>query len=88
MASKKPFKKEGSDAEAPSESPVLDKEYSGGKGDAADDHSLTSRQRLRSELDDQVAAFLKKGGEIDQIKPHVTADPPKKPGSRYGSRPI
>ena len=88
MASKIPFGKEGSASGAPSESPVLDKEYTGIKGDLADDHSVTSRQRMRSELDDQVAAFLEQGGEINHVKPHVTADPPKKPGSRYGSRPI
>jgi len=31
---------------------------------------------------------LAQGGEIDHVQAHVTADPPQKPGSRYGSRPI
>lgn len=89
MASKIPFNSEASKAvEARSETPVLDKDYSSAKDAGIDDHSLTSRQRQRAELDDQVEVFLARGGEINHVQAHVTADPPKKPGSRYGSRPI
>ncbi len=89
MASKTPYNTEASNSvEAGAETPVLEKEYSGTKDAGIDDHSLTSRQRQRAELDDQVAAYLAQGGEIDHVQAHVTADPPQKPGSRYGSRPI
>jgi len=89
MASKIPFSSEASNsAEASGETPVLEKEFSGTKDAVIDDHSLTSRQRQRAELDDQVADYLAQGGEIDHVQAHVTADPPQKTGSRYGSRPI
>jgi hypothetical protein len=53
-----------------------------------DDFSIASRQRARDELDAQVAAFLARGGKIDEVPPSVTADPPKKPAPDYGGRPI
>lgn len=53
-----------------------------------EDFSIASRQRLRDELDSQVAAFLARGGQINEIPPNVTADPPKKPSPDYGGRPI
>ncbi len=86
MASKTPYKKEELDESG--ETPTLEKDPTGKIDASADDHSISSRDRIRAELDDQVAAFLAKGGHIDKVQPHVTADPPKKPGSAYGSRPI
>lgn len=53
-----------------------------------EDFSIASRQRLRDELQDQIAAFLARGGQINEIPPNVTADPPKKPAPDYGGRPI
>jgi hypothetical protein len=53
-----------------------------------DDFSIAARQRLRDELEDQVAAFLARGGQIHEIPPNATADPPKKPTPDYGGRPI
>lgn len=50
--------------------------------------SLASRQKLRNQVDDQVAAFLSQGGSINEIEANVMADPPRKPTSNYGSRPI
>jgi hypothetical protein len=50
--------------------------------------SIASRQKLRSQVDDEVEAFLKKGGAINEIESNVMADPPRKPTSNYGSRPI
>ena len=50
--------------------------------------SIASRQKLRSQMDSEVEAFLKKGGSINEIEPNVMADPPRKPTSNYGSRPI
>jgi hypothetical protein len=56
--------------------------------DALEDFSIASRQKARDELEAQIAEFLARGGKINQIEPNVTADPPKKPTSDYGGRPI
>lgn len=50
--------------------------------------SINAKERERSELQRQVDEFLSKGGEIKKIDANVSADPPKKPTSNYGSRPI
>ena len=67
--------------------------YSGGGSKAAvvealEDFSIASRQKIRDELEDQVAAFLARGGKINEVPANVTADPPKKPSPDYGGRPI
>jgi len=56
--------------------------------EAMDDFSIASRQKARDELEAQIAEFLARGGKINQVDPNVTADPPKKPTSDYGGRPI
>lgn len=58
------------------------------KDDGGTERSISSRERLRGQLSCDVEAFLSGGGSISHIDPHVTADPPKKPDSNYGSRPI
>ncbi|MDN3637863.1 hypothetical protein QWY82_03480 [Simiduia curdlanivorans] len=59
---------------------------------ASDDHlvdySVKSREMARQTLNDQIAEFLARGGQINHIDNNVTADPPRKPTSNYGSRPI
>lgn len=52
------------------------------------DYSVKSREAARLALNDQIAAFLSRGGQISHVDNNVTADPPKKPTSNYGSRPI
>lgn len=66
----------------------LEKEFFGSRDDRAEDRTVTSRARIRDELSSQIEAFLSDGGTINQIEPNVCADPPKKPTSNYGSRPI
>lgn len=56
--------------------------------DSAEERTVASRQKLREEMAADVEAFLARGGKIAQIEPNVTADPPRKPDSDYGSRPI
>lgn len=46
------------------------------------------RDEMRQEMENDVAAFLAKGGKIQTIDDNVMADPPRKPQSSYGSRPI
>ncbi|WP_191968503.1 hypothetical protein [Cellvibrio sp. KY-GH-1] len=73
-----------------------DASYSGGssssskaaESEALEDFSIASRQKVRDEIEDQVAAFLARGGKINEVAPNVTADPPKKPTPDYGGRPI
>jgi len=56
--------------------------------EAVEDFSIVSRQKIRDELEEQMAAFLARGGKIAEVAPNVTADPPKKPSPDYGGRPI
>ena len=56
--------------------------------EVVDEFSIAARQRIRDELDDQVAAFLAQGGKILEVPANVTSDPPKKPSPDYGGRPI
>ena len=51
-------------------------------------NSAIAHQQLRDEMAAEVEAYLAKGGEIEVIEPNVMADPPRKPQSNYGSRPI
>ncbi len=56
--------------------------------EALEDFSIASRQKARDELEAQIAAFLARGGKINEVPANVTADPPKKPTPDYGGRPI
>jgi len=67
---------------------AAEKSFFGSKDDRPEDRSVSSRGRIRGQLEDQVANFLSTGGAIDQIQPHVTADISGKAGASYGSRPI
>ena len=50
--------------------------------------SIEAKQKERDALAEAMAAFLARGGQVQAIEPNVVADPPKKPDSKYGSRPI
>lgn len=56
--------------------------------DFAEERSITSRQRVRSRLNSEIEEFLAQGGAINEVDPEITADPPRKPQPKYGSRPI
>ena len=62
--------------------------YMGSREETADSRTVASRKRIRDQLSDEIEAFLARGGKIDHVDAHVTADPPKKPSSNYGQRPI
>ena len=66
----------------------IDMEFIGSKDEAAEGRTLSSRNRIRSSLDEDIEAFLARGGAIDTVDPNVSGDPPQKPVSNYGSRPI
>jgi hypothetical protein len=50
--------------------------------------SLEAKQSDRDALARAMEEFLARGGKVQEIDPNVVADPPKKPDSKYGSRPI
>lgn len=52
------------------------------------DRTVSSREAERMRLQEDMARFLNAGGQITQVDANVRMDPPKKPESNYGSRPI
>lgn len=56
--------------------------------DEAETLSVSSKEALRRQMEEEVARFLAKGGKVQEIPPDVQADPPQKPVSNYGSKPI
>lgn len=52
------------------------------------DRTVSSREAERRRLEDDMKRFLSGGGKITQVDPNVRMDPPRKPESNYGSRPI
>ena len=50
--------------------------------------SIEAKQKERDALARAMEEFLARGGQVQQIDSNVVADPPKKPDSKYGSRPI
>lgn len=56
--------------------------------DIPDDASITAREAVRKQLQDDIEAFLARGGKINEIPPNVVADPPRKPQNNYGGQPI
>jgi len=67
---------------------AVDLSFIGSREEIAESRSVTSRKRLRSQVETDIEEFLNKGGRINEIAPDVTADPPKRPESNYGSRAI
>lgn len=83
MAKKKPYSNKELDGQHPE-----DFGYLGSREDTADSRTVKSRNRLRNRMEDQVAAFLKSGGHIQTVDNNIVADPPCRPVSNYGGRPI
>ena len=50
--------------------------------------SMEAKQKERDALAKAMEEFLSRGGKVQEIDANVVADPPKKPDSKYGSRPI
>ena len=50
--------------------------------------SVSAKDDIRKKLNDDVEEFLKTGGRIEYVDMGITSDPPKKPESNYGRRPI
>ncbi|MFB4368262.1 MULTISPECIES: transcriptional regulator SutA [unclassified Pseudomonas] len=50
--------------------------------------SVEAKQKERDALARAMEEFLARGGKVQEVEPNVVSDPPKKPDSKYGSRPI
>lgn len=50
--------------------------------------SAAARKKLRESMAAEVEAFLARGGQIQEVEANVMGDPPRKPQTNYGSRPI
>ena len=50
--------------------------------------SIEAKQKERDALERAMEEFLARGGKVQEVEANVVADPPKKPDSKYGSRPI
>lgn len=51
-------------------------------------HTPETRKSMREQMASEVEAFLKAGGRVQVVEEGERADPPRKPESQYGSRPI
>ena len=80
MARKKPTRKAGS--EGP------DFSYLGSRDESPEERTVESRKRLREKMEKEIEEYLAKGGKIEQVPSNIISDPPKKPESNYGNRPI
>ncbi|MDP2245223.1 transcriptional regulator SutA [Pseudomonas sp.] len=50
--------------------------------------SVEAKQKDRDALARAMEEYLARGGKVQEVEPNVVSDPPKKPDSKYGSRPI
>lgn len=78
---------DGDDADSSSESSSENEEDLAAAA-ASTNSSLAARNKVRESMAADVEAFLARGGQIQQIDDNVMSDPPRKPTSNYGSRPI
>ena len=56
--------------------------------DDGHDRTVSSKETARRQLEEDMKRFLSGGGQISVVATNVRADPPRKPESNYGSRPI
>ncbi|WP_010489270.1 transcriptional regulator SutA [Pseudomonas sp. S9] len=56
--------------------------------DPEDLPSVEAKQKDRDSLAQAMEEFLARGGKVQEVEPNLVSDPPKKPDSKYGSRPI
>lgn len=62
--------------------------YHSHNDDMPNSATIAERKRQRDEVASEIEAFLAQGGGITSVEANLRADPPKKPESNYGSRPI
>lgn len=52
------------------------------------DRTVACKDAARRQLEEDMRRFLSSGGQVRVVDSNVRADPPRKPESNYGSRPI
>ncbi|MBR9909887.1 MAG: hypothetical protein GYB33_05980 [Gammaproteobacteria bacterium] len=55
---------------------------------SVEDHTVASRQRIRNQLNAEIAEFLARGGKIQVLDPNVVAEPPQVPANDYNRLPL
>jgi len=78
----------GSDEDDGSDRVVASGKKSKPSADVDEMPSVEAKQKDRDTLARAMEEFLARGGKVQEVEPNVVADPPKKPDSKYGSRPI
>ncbi|BBP80557.1 transcriptional regulator SutA [Pseudomonas sp. No.21] len=76
------------DSESDSESPAPAGKSKKAAVEVEELPSIEAKQKERDALARAMEEFLARGGKVQEVEPNVVADPPKKPDSKYGSRPI
>lgn len=51
-------------------------------------HTSDNRKSLREQMASEVEAYLKAGGRVQEVERGKRSDPPRKPQTQYGSKPI
>jgi hypothetical protein len=77
-----------SDSDDESEAPAPSGKKAKAAVEAEELPSIEAKQKERDALAKAMEDFLARGGKVQEVEPNVVADPPKKPDSKYGSRPI
>ena len=80
MARKKPTKITGFND--------IDVQFLGSREEPAEERTVESRKKLRDNLNSQVDAFLKNGGQIEAIPPHTTSNANREESTPYGNQPL
>ncbi|QJD60018.1 hypothetical protein HG264_14530 [Pseudomonas sp. gcc21] len=70
------------------ETPVVKPRKKAAVEDPLEGLSVEAKAREREMLERQIAEFMARGGQVQEIDSNVVSDPPRKPDSKYGSRPI
>ncbi len=76
------------DGDSDGEPPVKSSKKAKAAVDIEELPSIEAKQKERDALERAMQEFLSRGGKVQEVEPNVVADPPKKPDSKYGSRPI
>ncbi|MFT5209461.1 MAG: hypothetical protein ACI9CE_001183 [Flavobacterium sp.] len=53
-----------------------------------DVRTVGAKNAIRNQLESDMADLLLKGGLIEEVDANITADPPSRPGAKYGGQAI
>lgn len=67
---------------------TTNKKYLDMRDDPADSRTVAAKQRVRTELQAEIEEFLKRGGTIQHVEPHVSGESVTENKLNYGERSI